>query len=101
MTVRRLPWWATVAAALLAASPREAAAAGGPVVPHVESFTLRGHAQSLHVYGERGGPAAIVTSGDGGWVHLGPDVADFLASEGYFVVGFDAKAYLSGFTTST
>jgi type IV secretory pathway VirJ component len=41
-----------------------------------------------------------VTSGDGGWVHLGPDVAGFLASEGWFVVGFDAKAYLSAFTTS-
>jgi dienelactone hydrolase len=31
-------------------------------------------------------------------VHLGPDVARFLAGEGYFVVGFDAKAYLSAFT---
>jgi dienelactone hydrolase len=28
-------------------------------------------------------------------------VAAFLAAEGYFVVGFDAKAYLSGFTTSS
>jgi type IV secretory pathway VirJ component len=42
-----------------------------------------------------------VSSGDGGWVHLGPAVAGFLASEGYFVVGFDAKAYLSSFTTSS
>ncbi len=101
MTGRRLSSWAIVALALLAAAPREAAAAAEPVAPHTESFTIRGHAQSLHVYGERGGPAAIVSSGDGGWVHLGPDVAAFLASEGYFVVGFDAKAYLSGFTTST
>ena len=30
-----------------------------------------------------------------------PRAASFLASEGYFVVGFDAKAYLSGFTTSS
>jgi fermentation-respiration switch protein FrsA (DUF1100 family) len=34
-------------------------------------------------------------------VHLGPDVARFLAGEGYFVVGFDAKAYLAAFTTGT
>ena len=99
MRGRRLVLWTTVAAALLAAAPREATA--GTVAPRIESFKLRGHDQSLHVYGERGGPAAIVTSGDGGWVHLGPDVAAFLASEGYFVVGFDAKAYLSGFTTNT
>jgi dienelactone hydrolase len=98
---RWLSSWVMVALALLAAAPREAAAAAGAPAPHVESLTIRGHAQSLHVYGERGGPAAIVSSGDGGWVHLGPDVAEFLAAEGYFVVGFDAKAYLSGFTTST
>ncbi len=100
MTRRGLPPWATAAAALFFAVPRVSAAAAVAVAPRVESFALRGRAQSLHVYGERGGPAAVVTSGDGGWVHLGPDVAGFLASEGYFVVGFDAKAYLSGFTTS-
>jgi len=64
-----------------------------------EGFTLRGHALTLRLYGTRGGPSAIVTSGDGGWVHLGPDVARFLAAEGWFVVGFDAKAYLSSFTS--
>ena len=41
---------------------------------------------------------SIVASGDGGWVHLGPYVAEFLSSNGYFVVGFDSKAYLSSFT---
>ncbi|HSD65048.1 MAG TPA: AcvB/VirJ family lysyl-phosphatidylglycerol hydrolase, partial [Vicinamibacteria bacterium] len=76
-----------------------AAAGAGPIAPRAESFSIRGHAQTLRVYGTRGAPAAIVTSGDGGWVHLGPDVAGFLAGEGYFVVGFDAKAYLSAFTT--
>jgi fermentation-respiration switch protein FrsA (DUF1100 family) len=75
-------------------------AAGGSLCPRTETLSLRGHAQRLHVYGTRGGPVAIVTSGDGGWIHLGPDVAAFLASEGYFVVGFDARAYLSAFTTS-
>ncbi len=97
---RWLASWGMVALAFVAAAPREVAAAQAPV-PSTESFTIRGHAQVLHVYGQRGRPAAIVSSGDGGWVHLGPDVAAFLASEGYFVVGFDAKAYLSGFTTSS
>src|SRR5574342_588504 len=99
MTWGRFASWATIAAAMVASAPREAAAAGA-VSPHLESLTLRGRTQNLHVYGERKGPVAIVSSGDGGWVHLGPAVAAFLASEGYFVVGFDAKAYLSGFTTS-
>jgi dienelactone hydrolase len=67
--------------------------------PTTDSLVIRGCAQTLHLYGERGGPIAIVTSGDGGWVHLGPDVAADLASDGYFVVGFDAKAYLSSFTS--
>jgi type IV secretory pathway VirJ component len=88
-----------VAAALLVAGPGAADAAGGASSPRTETLALRGRAQELHVYGKRGGPAAIVTSGDGGWVHLGPDVAEFLAGEGYFVVGFDAKAYLSAFTS--
>jgi dienelactone hydrolase len=92
--------WAAVAALVLAGGPR-AASAGSAVVPRLETYTLRGHPQTLHVYGQRGGPAAVVTSGDGGWIHLGPDVAAFLASEGYFVVGFDAKAYLSSFTSSS
>ena len=98
---RWLASWGTVALVFLAAAPREAAAEAGAPAPRTESFTIRGHDQTLHLYGERGGPVAIVSSGDGGWVHLGPDVAAFLASQGYFVVGFDAKAYLSGFTTST
>jgi dienelactone hydrolase len=98
---RRTSSWALVVLALLGAAPREAGAAPRTPAPRTESLTIRGHAQSLHVYGKRGGPAAIVSSGDGGWVHLGPEVAAFLAAEGYFVVGFDAKAYLSGFTTSS
>jgi hypothetical protein len=63
-----------------------------------ETFSIRGVEQTLHLYGERGSPPVIVSSGDGGWVHLGPQVASFLATRGYFVVGFDAKAYLSAFT---
>jgi fermentation-respiration switch protein FrsA (DUF1100 family) len=100
MTGGRAALGAALAAAALAAAPQGSAAADGAGGPRVETLAIRGQEQSLHVYGQRGGPAAVVSSGDGGWVHLGPAVAAFLASEGYFVVGFDAKAYLAGFTTS-
>ena len=63
-----------------------------------ETLTIRGQEQTLHVYGVRGGTPVIVTSGDGGWIHLGPHVAQVLAAKGFYVVGFDAKAYLEGFT---
>lgn len=62
------------------------------------SLTIRGRVQTLRLYGARGGDPVVVASGDGGWVHLAPHVADFLASRGFFVVGFDARAYLEGFT---
>jgi fermentation-respiration switch protein FrsA (DUF1100 family) len=67
----------------------------------LEPMTLRGHSQTLHIYGTRGGPSVIVSSGDGGWLHLGPHVADVLARHGYFVVGFDIKSYLEGFTAGS
>ena len=41
----------------------------------------------------------IVSSGDGGWIHLAPHVAEVLAAHGLLVVGFDARAYLSSFTS--
>src|SRR5215218_1277447 len=65
-----------------------------------DTITIRGRPQSLSVYGGRGGRPVIVSSGDGGWVHLAPHVAGFLAAHGFFVVGFDAKAYLESFTSS-
>ena len=49
--------------------------------------------------GPRDGVPVIVSSGDGGWIHLGPHVAEVLAAKGYFVVGFDVKAYLASFTS--
>lgn len=64
-----------------------------------DTITLRGHKQTLHTYGRRGGPSVVVSSGDGGWMHLGPHVAEVLAAKGYFVVGFDARAYLESFTS--
>ncbi|HEX5107487.1 MAG TPA: AcvB/VirJ family lysyl-phosphatidylglycerol hydrolase [Vicinamibacterales bacterium] len=64
-----------------------------------ETLMLRGRPQTLHIYGSRGqGEPVIVSSGDGGWMHLGPHVADLLAGAGYFVVGFDVRAYLASFT---
>jgi type IV secretory pathway VirJ component len=61
-------------------------------------ITLRGQVQTLHLYGAPGGRPVVVSSGDGGWMHLAPQIAEFLAARGYFVVGFDSKAYLESFT---
>lgn len=80
---------------LIAATPRPVAAAAETY----ETISLRGHPQTLRVYGTRGGTPVVVTSGDGGWIHLGPHVAEALAAHGYFVVGVDARAYLSSFTS--
>ena len=66
-----------------------------------ETLIMRGHSELLHVYGMRGGTPFIVSSGDGGWMHLGPHVAEMLAASGGFVVGFDAKSYLESFTGSS
>jgi len=64
-----------------------------------ETIELRGRRQVLHVYGSSQGDPVIVTSGDGGWIHLGPHVAEYLASRGFFVVGLDARSYLEAFTS--
>jgi pimeloyl-ACP methyl ester carboxylesterase len=64
-----------------------------------DTITLRGHTQTLRLYGQRGGHPVIVSSGDGGWIHLGPRVAEVLAARGHFVIGFDVKAYLESFTS--
>jgi alpha-beta hydrolase superfamily lysophospholipase len=72
--------------------------AAGSATQGTEALVIRGQEQSLRLYGARGSPVAVVASGDGGWVHLGPYVAEFLSSKGYFVVGFDTRACLSSFT---
>ena len=72
-----------------------------PVTSHAQvtqRLSIRGHEQLLHVYGPATGAPVIISSGDGGWIHLGPHVAELLAARGFFVVGFDVKAYLTGFT---
>lgn len=63
------------------------------------TIDLRGRPQTLHLSGPPTGDPVVVSSGDGGWIRLGPHVASLLASRGYFVVGFDVKAYLTSFTS--
>lgn len=94
MTSRRL-----LVASLIVACSLLAWAEASPEQPR-EDVTLRGRTQSLRIYGSRGGTPVIVSSGDGGWIHLGPHVAEVLAARGLFVVGFDVKAYLESFTTA-
>jgi fermentation-respiration switch protein FrsA (DUF1100 family) len=66
----------------------------------VDVVLVRGHPQTVHLYGARSsGDPVIVSSGDGGWIHLGPSVAETLAAAGFFVIGFDVKAYLESFTS--
>jgi alpha-beta hydrolase superfamily lysophospholipase len=65
-----------------------------------ETVTVRGRQQSLYIYGNPRGEPVIVSSGDGGWVHLAPHVAEFLASRGFSVIGFDVREYLSSFTSA-
>jgi fermentation-respiration switch protein FrsA (DUF1100 family) len=92
-TARRATAIVAVLAACLAARP-----IAEP--PSRRTLALRGHPQSLYIYGTPDGPPVVVSSGDGGWIHLAPHVAELLASRGYYVVGFDTKAYLSSFTSS-
>lgn len=66
-----------------------------------DTVTVRGHRIPVFLYGPRTGPPVVVSSGDGGWIHLGPHVAEVLAAQGWFVVGVDVKAYLSSFTSGS
>ena len=59
---------------------------------------LRGRPQELRLFGDPRHEPVIVASGDGGWLHLAPHVAELLTARGFYVVGFDAKAYLDSFT---
>jgi pimeloyl-ACP methyl ester carboxylesterase len=76
-----------------------AAANGGASLQGPQRIVLRGHEQTLELYGSTTGQPIIVSSGDGGWIHLGPHVAQLLAARGFYVVGFDVRAYLTSFTT--
>ncbi len=87
---------ATMAACLLAC----ACFVRGGTAARTETLVVRGHALTLHLYGNRGGDPVVVSSGDGGWIHLGPHVATTLADSGFFVVGVDARQYLEAFTSA-
>ena len=88
------PQWS---AALIVAGLVSAYSPSGPAS---QTVTFRGKEQTLRIYGNRSGDPVIVASGDGGWVHLGPHVAGFLATKGFYVVGLDARAYLASFTSA-
>ncbi len=62
------------------------------------AVAIRGKAFTLRWEGPPSGDPILVLSGDGGWVHLGPQAAQFLAGLGYRVAGFDTKDYLERFT---
>jgi Bacterial virulence protein (VirJ) len=81
-----LVWLALIAATLSGSAPMP------------RTITLRGRPQTLHLYGPPHGYPVIVSSGDGGWIHLAPHVAQMLAARGFAVTGFDVKAYLASFT---
>ena len=65
-----------------------------------QPIAIRGHTQLLRLYGSSEGQPVIVSSGDGGWIHLAPHVAAVLAARGFFVAGFDTRSYLWSFTTA-
>lgn len=62
---------------------------------------VRGKLQQLVLYGTRGNPPILLSSGDLGWAGLVTHVAEFLSRHGYFIVGVNSKAYLASFTTKT
>jgi Bacterial virulence protein (VirJ) len=65
-----------------------ALAAWGPVSAQTpETVLLRGQPQRLHIEGPTSGQLVVISSGDGGWIHLAPQVASFLQQRGFFVVG--------------
>jgi alpha-beta hydrolase superfamily lysophospholipase len=72
----------------------------GTASSSTETLVIRGQPLTLRTYGARGGDPVIVSSGDGGWIHLGPHIAQTLAARGFFVVGFDVRSYLAAFTSA-
>jgi len=94
--LRNVP--ARVAASLLALGLLHSVLARASVTRSIARLDIRGRAQTLQIYGMPSPDIALLSSGDGGWVHLAPHVAEVLAARGWYVVGFDAKSYLEGFT---
>jgi fermentation-respiration switch protein FrsA (DUF1100 family) len=97
----RTRMWIRLAFATLSTLMLVGAAAPDASTQSVHRLMIRGHPQQLELYGPSNGTPVVVSSGDGGWVHLGPHVAELLAARGFYVVGLDVKFYLASFTTDT
>ena len=65
------------------------------------TIELRDREQRIQLYGDPSHPPILLSSGDLGWAGLVVHVAELLSEHGYFIVGFNSKAYLSSFTTRT
>lgn len=77
-------------------------AGGSPSsLPQEHTVNMRGHNQIVYLYGDPAGTPVVISSGDGGWIHLAPTVAALLAVQGYYIVGFNTRAYLSSFTSES
>jgi type IV secretory pathway VirJ component len=97
--VGQMEWAGTIGRPVLAGLVGLTVVATSASAQRTATLAIRGHAQTLHLYGPPNGEPIVVSSGDGGWIHLGPQAAVMLASLGYFVVGFDVRAYLASFTS--
>ncbi len=89
-----LAGWLLTVAVFQALPSAAAAQARMPLV-------VRGRTIALRTYGPSSGAPVVVASGDGGWVHLGPQVAALLAGAGYRVLGLDSRQYLEAFTSGS
>lgn len=74
-----------------------------PASSRTEMVLIRGKAQPVVVCDPpsglpKRGFQVVVTSGDMGWVGLPVNIAEHACAEGYRVIGFNARAYLSSFT---
>lgn len=64
-----------------------------------DTVLIRGRSQELHLSGRKGAVPVILSSGDLGWAGLVVHVAEYLSAQGYYVIGFNTRSYLSSFTT--
>jgi hypothetical protein len=64
-----------------------------------KSISIRGKNQTLNIYGSPGSIPIVLSSGDLGWAGLVVHVAEFLSSQGYYIVGLNTKSYLASFTS--
>ncbi len=66
------------------------------------TVTVRSKALTLSVYRPGSGKpkgTVLMGSGDVGWVGLAANMSEFLASQGYNVIGINARQYLGSFTS--